>query len=72
MVHGLTREEWVRRFRAHIVKLADFKEDDPMVEEIVKSELESWPEEQGAPFTDDWKTVTPEEAAEEQLSNWSC
>jgi len=68
MSHGLTRAEWEERFRIRIAERAVITVDDGLGN-IVAAELESWPTDgdQG----DDWLEVSPEEAADEQMSNWT-
>ena len=62
----MDREEWVRRFKERIITRADLPRDTPSTDEIVKSELESWPETE-----DDWKDTEPEDAADDNLSYWT-
>lgn len=67
--HELTRVEWERRFRERIRTVALDPDSKPLDAEftsaISEAELESWPSTE-----DDWLTTPPEEAADEQMSNW--
>lgn len=71
--HGISRDEWVRRFKAAIIaqaRLDTTGADDG----IVTAELESWPEQDEHPvlgFDSDWMTELPEDAATDNLSNWT-
>ena len=58
--HGIPRAAWVRRFCDEIKRAANADDD------IAAAELESWPE-----SDDDWLTEDPENAARENLSNWT-
>lgn len=70
--HGLTRSEWVRRFKAHIVKRADLDPKD--AKGVPEAELESWPEHETRDESSgdgEWVFWEPELAADENLSAWS-
>lgn len=61
--HGLSRAEWVRRFRAQFLKRLG---DDPG-DATIEAELGSWPEADG-----DWRGEMPEDAADDCLSYWDA
>jgi hypothetical protein len=69
--HGIDRQEWERRFRARIAQCAFSTEGERLnpagADEIATAELESWPKKDN----DDWLVISPEEAADEQMSNWT-
>lgn len=70
-LHGIPREEWETRFRAHVMRRLDAPADDTY---LADAELESWPPVDDYPIEgepNDWEVNTPEEAADESLSNWS-
>ena len=58
--HGIPRPEWERRLRDEVKRATEAGDD------VAAAELESWPE-----ADDDWLTVTPEDAASENLSYWT-
>ena len=68
--HGITRDEWENRFMARIKDKLHSEDDAELnaatLRDVTASELESWPVSE-----DDWKSVLPEEAADEQLSYWT-
>lgn len=68
--HGLTRAEWERRFGDRLVARLALQ---PLEREhIIPGELESWPEhDAGLEAAGDWQDYTPEEAADENLTNWT-
>ena len=67
--HGIDRAGWERRFHARIAERAVDPEDKKLspaaAAEISTEELESW-----SVDCDDWPTTTPEDAADEQMTNW--
>lgn len=68
--HKIDRAEWERRFKLRFWERGAFAHPDvtnpqALADMIVPAELESWPVAEG-----DWEIITPEEAADEQLSNW--
>ena len=73
--HGISRDEWVRRFKASFIAKANLDSSevtDP--DGIVIAELASWPEQDEPPvpgFYADWMTELPEAAADENLNNWT-
>lgn len=69
-VHGISRDEWVRRFKAKIFDALGTKD-----EAIADAELESYPpvdERPVAGMPNDWELSLPEDAALEQLSYWEA
>jgi hypothetical protein len=68
-LHGIPRPEWERRFHARIAARAVDHEYKPLqpdaAAEISAEELQAWPTNSG-----DWPGATPEDAADEQMSNW--
>lgn len=65
MSHGLDRQEWERRFRAHFATRG-ITFDTPEIENnVITAELSSWEEKDG-----DWLDETPERAADSNLSYW--
>ncbi len=68
--HGIDRQEWERRFAARITERAvdedGKKPNTDELAEIIAVELESWP----STGDYDWLIVSPEDAADEQMSNW--
>jgi hypothetical protein len=71
--HGIPRAEWVRRFKERIKTRLGLNDDDDN-ETIAAAELESWPlidEHPVAGMPNDWELTGPEEAADENLSNWT-
>ena len=73
--HGIARREWERRFTERFAACAVSGDDnqkltgDALVE-IVENELEAWPAEGDPHNGPDWMATLPEEAADEQMSNW--
>ena len=67
--HGIAREEWESRFKQRIAERAVITVDDNLGN-IVFAELQSWPTD--GYQSDDWLTTLPEEAADEQMSNWTA
>lgn len=63
---SMDRREWERRFGARIKEKGISEDDQPLGDEVVKAELESWPQ-----SDDEWLRVSPEEAADESMSYWS-
>lgn len=67
--HNIDRAEWERRFYERIKTAAFGPDDAPLDAEFAKevgdAEIESWSTDDG-----DWLTTLPEEAADEQMSNW--
>lgn len=72
--HGIARAEWERRFAARIAEKARGQDDEVLsdedLKEITTAEIESWPEGGDSHNGTDWMRNTPEEAADEQMSNW--
>jgi hypothetical protein len=66
--HCIERAEWVARFTERIRRQLDLR--PPELEHVAAAELESWPEEPGR-HACDWQEETPEDAADDNLSNWS-
>lgn len=64
MEHGLSRHEWERRFEAWIMAGLGMEVNGGR-NPVVTAELESWPAED-----DEWKTISPEEAAGENMAEW--
>jgi hypothetical protein len=62
----MERAEWEKKFGERIIERVDLNPHDKGTKEMIAAELESWPE-----SNPDWKDTTPEEAADEQLSNWT-
>ncbi|OLP04467.1 hypothetical protein [Rhodoferax antarcticus] len=71
--HGIARDEWVRRFKAAIITKAALETTQDS-DEIACAELDIWPENDVPPvagFDADWMLYLPEDAAVENLNNWS-
>ena len=72
--HLIDRPEWERRFTARIADRAIDGDNNKLAGEALKEiaaiELESWPEEDDDHNKTDWFVTLPEEAADEQMSNW--
>lgn len=68
--HGIHRKEWERRFHASIAERAITEEGRKLsatdAAATSEEEIESW-----GPETADWETTLPEDAANEQMMNWS-
>ena len=67
--HNIPRDEWVRRFKDRVSQQLGTADHG-----IAEAELESWPEQDEHPnegIPPDWMTSTPEDAADENLSNWT-
>lgn len=72
--HGISRAEWVRRFKETVIRLAGLK-GNSNADSIVEAELETWPEQDENPvpgFNPDWESEAPESAALENLSYWTA
>jgi len=68
-VDVLNRVDWETRFHARIADRARDEEGKALMPDVVReissNEIESWSFDQP-----DWTRTTPEEAADEQMSNW--
>lgn len=64
--HNIDRAEWERRFARQIEARAELA--GSTLADVVKAELESWPVDEKR--EDNWRVNTPEDAADEQMSNW--
>jgi hypothetical protein len=61
--HGIERAEWERRFAQRIAAKRDLT--GQALADVVNAELVDWP-----PTSRSWRTVQPEDAADEQLAFW--
>lgn len=64
--HGAERTEWERRFLDHFRTKLGIADEAEAARVGIAAELESWPADE-----DDWKTTTPESAADDNLSCWT-
>ncbi len=71
--HDIERREWERRFTVRISERAVDGDNNKLkgdaLIEAVETELEAWPA-AGDHNGPDWMWTSPEEAADEQMSNW--
>lgn len=67
--HNIDRAEWERRFARQVEVRAEIA--GSTLANVVKAELESWPEHGDQLPLDDWRVNSPEDAADESMSNWA-
>jgi hypothetical protein len=62
---AIDRQEWERRFVAHFGTRGITFDSPKVMENVTRAELDSWPEREK-----DWLDISPEAAADENLSYW--
>jgi hypothetical protein len=62
--HGISRDEWERRFKARLAEKAVLTSEE--LPAVFDAEIETWPTDE-----EEWTLLLPEDAADENLIYWT-